>query len=246
MTTLSANHKLEDMRERTRAIFNAAMRSFIATGKPVTSQQLFKDHSFGIKPAMIRWELNTLSQSGYFYQTHPSGGRLPTDKAYRTFIKDLLKDQEENPTQAVHGAEVLREGIADREWKGFVSLLADQLQAFSFGYEPGRGQVFESGLSTLFDQLDIGTRDLLLEIVEDIEGLPDRISANRSWWEEDRSWPQIFIGSNPFARSRHVAVVAERLCTDDGDFYFLALGPKRMDYEKSLRILGSLREFEHI
>ena len=235
------------MKERTRAIFDAAMRSFIATGSPVTSQQLFEDHNFGIKPAMIRWELNTLSQSGYFYQTHPSGGRLPTDKAYRAFIKDLLKDGngQENSGRPVRGIRALREGVVDREWKEFISTLADQLQVFGFGYEPNLDQAFESGLSTLFDQLDIEARDLLLEIVEDIEGLPDRISANRSWWQEDRSWPQVFVGANPFAHSRHVAVVAERLCSDDGDFYFLALGPKRMDYEKSLRILRSLREFEH-
>jgi len=229
------------MKERTRAIFDAAMRSFIATGKPVTSRQLFERCDFGIKPAMIRWELNALSRDGFFFQNHPSGGRFPTDKAYRAFIRDILQDQGDVEPTETREAKALCHDAAEGEWKDFVTEFAREFQMFSFGYEPARNRTFESGLSRLINRLDTVARDLLLEVVGDIENLPDRISEQYSRLIDEDEWPQVFIGSNPFTRSRHVAVVAERFNTDGGDFFLLTFGPKRMDYEKSLRMLRSIR-----
>lgn len=52
------------MRERTKEILEAGVRQFIKTGLPITSERLFEEYDFGIKPAMIRCELNALDEEG--------------------------------------------------------------------------------------------------------------------------------------------------------------------------------------
>ena len=52
------------MRDRTRTILEAGIMEFIRTGLPITSERLFEEYDFGIKPAMIRCELNALDDDG--------------------------------------------------------------------------------------------------------------------------------------------------------------------------------------
>ncbi|MEK7465340.1 MAG: hypothetical protein AAB631_01025 [Patescibacteria group bacterium] len=78
------------MKERTEYILETAVEDFIHTGFPVTSEILYENHVFGIKPAMIRLELSALSDDGFLFQRHPSGGRFPTNKAYQFFVERLL------------------------------------------------------------------------------------------------------------------------------------------------------------
>ena len=59
------------MTERAQAILEAAVRDFVKTGQPVTSERLYETNDFGIKPAMIRWELSDLADADYFSKSIP-------------------------------------------------------------------------------------------------------------------------------------------------------------------------------
>ena len=78
------------LKDRPLSILEAVVRDFINTGVPVSSKRLFQDHGFEIKPATIRAELNQLTESGFLSQPHTSGGRIPTDKAYRLFAEHFV------------------------------------------------------------------------------------------------------------------------------------------------------------
>ena len=67
------------MTDRTAQILEAAIQEFINTGEPVSSGLLYDRYDFGIKPAMIRLELDELEDGGYLEQPHHSAGRVPTD-----------------------------------------------------------------------------------------------------------------------------------------------------------------------
>lgn len=224
------------MTERTEAILEAALRDFIKTGRPITSESLFHTYDFGIKPAMIRWELNELSKAGYFFQRHPSGGRIPSDKAYRFFTERALREDEVRERDT-RGFEDAFSDFIKGARRTFVEDLAERFGNLSVGYEPERGEVYESGLHELLSRLqdDAITTNEMIQIVNDFESIPSRVHELRSWWEEERSWPRVFIGKNPFTRSAHVAVVASCLKCDDGGFLLLSIGPKRMDYTKPIR-----------
>jgi len=85
--------KPEIAQERKDKILNWVMYNYISTGRPVSSKDIFDSKQFDISPASIRNILKELDDEGYLEQLHTSGGRVPTDKAYRSYIDSVLKLQ---------------------------------------------------------------------------------------------------------------------------------------------------------
>ncbi len=140
------------MKERTQAILDASLRDFIKYGAPITSERLYEHYDFGIKPAMIRHELGVLSEEGYFYQTHPSGGRIPTNKAYRFFVASLLK---EDIARTSHAMEQMIEEWQNNPYASLVKEVARTLNVCAVGAVIGEGEIYESGLESLLTRLEI-------------------------------------------------------------------------------------------
>src|SRR4030042_6643044 len=80
--------------ERQEKILDIALREYVATAQPVSSQELLKKHDFGVSPATIRNEMQKLTDKGYLLQPHTSAGRIPTDKGYRFFVNKLTGDND--------------------------------------------------------------------------------------------------------------------------------------------------------
>ncbi len=227
------------MKDRSKEILKTAVEDYIKTGKPITSEGLYEDHNFGIKPAMIRWELNDLSEEGYFYQTHPSGGRFPSDKAYRLFVEDLVKDGlKARCADSEYRSSVLK--FLKGEVNSFVEDVSDELRMLSVGYETRRNEMWTSGLYELLENLDLLDREELVDVVKDVEMLPTKIKSG--FWRDEEGWPKVFIGKNPFVRSKDVAVIANCLRVGNENFLLLAIGPKRMDYAKPLELFEVLNK----
>ncbi len=85
--------KPEVAQERKNKILNWLIYRYITTGKPVSSKEIFESGLFNVSPATIRNILQELDNEGYLEQLHTSGGRIPTDKAYRFYIDNILKLQ---------------------------------------------------------------------------------------------------------------------------------------------------------
>jgi heat-inducible transcriptional repressor len=76
---------------RSRAILREIIRVHVDTGKPVSSRTLFKSNRFELSPASIRNIMADLTDGGYLAQPHTSAGRVPTDRAYRLYIDELMR-----------------------------------------------------------------------------------------------------------------------------------------------------------
>ncbi|MFA6407170.1 MAG: hypothetical protein WCV80_00490 [Candidatus Paceibacterota bacterium] len=224
------------MKDRTRSILEAAVMDFIKHGKPITSEYLYEIHDFGIKPAMIRWELNDLSETGFFYQTHPSGGRFPTDKAYRFFAEEALNHSEEDVPNIFSALE----DSMENDIKSFVSKMADYLQLLSVGYNAEKHSLYGSGLKELLAHLDLDSTRELVDVVNDFESLEESLLKKRDWWESGTVWPRVFVGQSPVTRSECLSVVAGKVQCEGGEVVVLSIGPKRMDYQKSVKLFKAL------
>lgn len=231
------------MKERTREILEAAVGYFIKTGLPVTSGRLFEAYNFGIKPAMIRCELNELDKEGFLEQGHPSGGRRPTHKAYRFFVNELLaeKKEESEGKDSMKPLAELRNTFLEGEREAFVEDFSECLGVLAVGYVPKERHTYQSGLSELLFQLEEDGRDELLKVVRDFEAIADRLHRNR-WWEEEFSGPRVFIGQSPITKSPNLSVIADRFPSSRGDFLVFAIGPNRMDYQRSIRFFKSMEQ----
>ncbi len=78
--------------DRKKDILLCAVESYIEKALPITSGSV-KENAFStLSSATLRNELNALEAMGYLKQLHTSGGRIPTSKAYRLYVNDLMKD----------------------------------------------------------------------------------------------------------------------------------------------------------
>ena len=76
---------------RSRTILKEIIRVHVDTGKPVSSRALFKSNRFELSPASIRNIMADLTDAGFLAQPHTSAGRIPTDRAYRLYIDELMR-----------------------------------------------------------------------------------------------------------------------------------------------------------
>ncbi len=228
------------MKERTRAILERAVADFIKTGVPITSEYLYERHNFGIRPAMIRLELGTLSDGGYFYKQHPSGGRFPTDKAYRFFADWFLEKECNTNAENDMATQTLAEKFIDGERKQFIEDVARHMHVLGVGFDANSHEIFESGLENLLYNLDSEEKMTLLGVVRDFEELPKRLLATQ-FWQGNNLWPQVFIGESPVTRSSHLSVIVGSIGEKCDSFMVMMVGPKRMDYRRSIRLLNALR-----
>lgn len=77
--------------DRSRRLLATLVREYIETGDAVSSQVLARQSALGLSSATVRGVLAQLEEAGYVHQPHTSAGRVPTDRAYRVFVDQLLE-----------------------------------------------------------------------------------------------------------------------------------------------------------
>ena len=83
----------EVLDERKRKILKAIIKTYMETGEPVGSRTISKNTDLNLSSATIRNEMSDLEEMGYIIQPHTSAGRIPTDKGYRFYVDNILKDK---------------------------------------------------------------------------------------------------------------------------------------------------------
>ncbi len=79
------------MDERKFRILQAIIDDYILTAVPVGSRTISKKYETSLSSATIRNEMSDLEELGYLDQPHVSAGRIPSAKAYRLYVDQLLQ-----------------------------------------------------------------------------------------------------------------------------------------------------------
>src|SRR3989344_8270935 len=87
------------MAERQEALLASIIREYVQTAQPISSKQIENSGFFELSSASIRAEMNELEERGYLAHLHTSGGRVPTDKAYRYFVDNLIDFESIRPME---------------------------------------------------------------------------------------------------------------------------------------------------
>src|SRR5947208_12988194 len=74
---------------RNQEVLSAIIRAYIETGEPVGSRTISNRRRDGLSPASIRNAMADLADEGYLSQPHTSAGRVPTEKAFRFYVRSL-------------------------------------------------------------------------------------------------------------------------------------------------------------
>ena len=75
-------------------ILKAVIKNYLETGEPVGSRTISKLPELKLSSATIRNEMCDLEDLGYLHQPHTSAGRTPTDKGYRFYVDEILKEKQ--------------------------------------------------------------------------------------------------------------------------------------------------------
>ena len=78
--------------DRKKKVLQAIVEEYINTAEPVGSVALTQNEDLKYSSATIRNEMADLEKAGYLEKTHTSSGRIPSEKGYRYYVDELLRD----------------------------------------------------------------------------------------------------------------------------------------------------------
>ncbi len=87
--------------ERRTKILNALVDSYISDAEPISSAAIKDKYMPDVSTATIRSELATLEEMGYLSQPHISAGRVPSSKAYKFYVDNILANESQMDLQQV-------------------------------------------------------------------------------------------------------------------------------------------------
>jgi heat-inducible transcriptional repressor len=80
-----------ELTPRERQVLEAVVRTYVETAEPAGSRSVTRRFDLGVSPATVRNTMSDLEEKGYLFHPHTSAGRVPTDRAYRVFVDQLIQ-----------------------------------------------------------------------------------------------------------------------------------------------------------
>lgn len=103
-----------DLDERKMKILQAIIRNYLETGEPVGSRTISKYTDLNLSSATIRNEMSDLEEMGYILQPHTSAGRIPSDKGYRLYVDNMMREKEEELSEKEKEVSEMKEFLLEK------------------------------------------------------------------------------------------------------------------------------------
>lgn len=154
-----------ELSERQLKILQAVISDFVNTAEPVGSRSLSKNHDLGVSPATIRNEMSDLEEMGYLTHPHTSAGRVPSEKAYRLYVNEIMEHTELSDDMKNVIAAQLRENMYefDKTIERAAHILSEITNLTSFAMTPKK----DSDLLKYINLLPVDERTVVLMIVSE-------------------------------------------------------------------------------
>ncbi len=158
--------------ERKQKILKSLIDNYIATCEPISSSQIKQDCLPDVSSATIRSEMVALEEMGYLVQPHKSAGRVPSSRAYRYYVDNLI-DQTEIDRQMDGFSEYFEGNFSDVEQvvKSTAKVISDITNYTSIVVMGGVDNITLKDIKLV----DIGDDSALLVIITDSGLLKDKI-----------------------------------------------------------------------
>lgn len=227
--------------ERQKKILNLIIREYSKKGEPIASKEFSQKFFSDLSPATIRREFFDLTKEGYLLQPHTSAGRIPTDKAYKLFVDEVLENEQKLTNESEHWQKKI-EKTADMHKDLFsqsAKMIADFCDGFGMSYSSEQGFISKSGMMNLFSQLmdDVSSPEMK-QIFKDIEMMDENFDNFFDIFSDSQR--NIFIGKdNPITKSNNLSIIS-RCIPEKKQSVLVLIGSKHMDYDKNLAILEAV------
>lgn len=233
------------MQERQELILGSIIKEYVDSAVPVGSSLLFEKYDFGVSPATIRAEMLGLENEGYLYQPHTSSGRIPTDKGFRYFVDELMREKEltkreQNSLQVELLKLKAQNKMLARTTAKLLSSMSGNLAVSGI---IDSDDFYKSGIQNLLSQPEFGNLDSICKIAEVFDYLDESIDA-LSKELKNKSEVEVFIGKeSPINKTDECSIVVSKYNLKSGEEGLLAIiGPKRMKYSHNVSLIDYLKK----
>lgn len=171
--------------ERKQKILGAIIEDYLRTAEPVSSKFIREKHGLELSSATIRNEMAALEEAGYIRQPHTSAGRIPSDKGYRYYVNELMKQK-----PLSHKEKQFIEDEFKRIGEDFEDIIMRTLKVLSFlshyataivAPKSKKERVYSSGITNILklpEFKDISHARPVLEIFEQEEVLAETLKEH--------------------------------------------------------------------
>lgn len=225
------------LNKRQSLILEKIVKDYISLAQPISSQFLEKKHHLGLSPATIRIEMQKLAEDGYIYQPHTSAGRIPTDKGYRFFVDNLLNEELEY-FKIDDWFEKRYEFDDPSKIVQFITKkIASISQALVIGYLKREEIFWKEGWEEVLKEPEFKEKETIINFIDFLKELEKEIEYLKTDSEIN-----ILIGKeNRFKKGKEFSVIYSEYHFSRKEKGIISLiGPKRMNYDKNIRIMYSL------
>lgn len=227
--------------QRQEKLISKIIDEYIKKAEPISSKALVKSGPFSLSSATLRYEMNALEKAGYLTHLHTSSGRVPTSKAYRLYVDNLMADPAiyvpETTKKKIHRA------IADagndpqelnRVVANIVSVLSDNIVVTNI---KDSDYFYKTGLSSLFEMPEFREFERVFNVAnmfDHFERMFDQIESE--FFGINKNDITVLIGNESSIKNmKEEAVILVRYPLPNRKVGSMTIiGPMRMDYEKNI------------
>jgi len=224
-------------------ILKAIIDEYINTAEAVGSESLEKKYNLGVSPATIRNEMVTLTKIGYLRQPHTSAGRIPSPRAMKFYIDQLMEEHQMSLAEEVKVKEEVKEtndieGLLD-EATHELSHVTNYLAVSTLDKS---NKVWHAGYSHVFENPefnDFEATSSLFSFLEEMAMMRELffrrmtgLSPVEVIFGEELGWP----GFMP------IGVVGSRFKIGQHEGALAVIGPTRLQYERVIPVIRYFRD----
>ncbi len=227
---------MHDLTPRQIEILKLIIKEYIDTAEPVGSETLEKKYDVGVSPATIRNEMAEMVKLGYLSKEHTSAGRVPSSKALKFYVNELMKEKELSVAEEVEVKEKVWDlrKAEDRFLREITKRLADKTGTLAVTTTDD-GDIFYAGYSRVLEMpefYDIDITKNFLNILDNytyLEAVNNRIENGFGVFigedlEDEVLRPYSFVFSRFHTKGDHNGSVG-------------IIGPCRLKYEAIVPIV---------
>jgi heat-inducible transcriptional repressor len=231
------------MNERQKKVLAAVVELYTET-VPVGSQALMEKGGFDVSSATLRNDMADLEEEGYLYQPHVSAGRIPTDKGYRFYVEEEMRNEELSREEQLRLKQelLMHKAREARFAKTTAKLLSHFSGTLAVSGVPEKEELYDFGMKELLENPEFRELDELCRLVEVLDFIDEKFDLVMRTMRDDET--RIFIGEeNPIREISNCSMMVTPYRNKEGERGILAIiGPKRMQYAKNKSLLEYVKK----
>ncbi len=231
-----------DFKERSEEILDLVVESYIEETRPIGSSFLCRKHNLPYSSATIRNVLENLEAQGFLSHPHTSSGRVPTKAGFKRYV-ERLKEKE---VIATHPMDLSRYHPPHERLEETVNYALDALAEISGCTSmlaisrPNEERMFFRGTRYILEQPEFEDIQRVRNLFYALEVGIDQLQRLLARSHDERI--KILIGDEiGFESIGDCSLVLSSGHERDTSFTLGVLGPMRMDYERAIAAIYSMR-----